>query len=44
MELIGNSLYGRYVMNKEKHISMKYADDDNITEKINDPHFKLQRS
>ena len=27
-------------MNKEKHISMNYADDNNITKKINDPHFK----
>ena len=25
MKLIGNSLYGRCVMNKEKHISMTYA-------------------
>ena len=27
-------------MNKEKHISMTYASDKNITKKINDPHFK----
>ena len=40
MKLIGNSLYGRCVMNKEKHISMNYADDNNITKRINDPHFK----
>ena len=40
MKLIGNSLYGRCVMNKEKHVSMNYADDNNITKRINDPHFK----
>jgi hypothetical protein len=40
MKLIGNSLYGRCVMNKEKHISMTYANKENITKKINDPHFK----
>ena len=27
-------------MNKEKHISMTYANKENITKKINDPHFK----
>ena len=27
-------------MNKERHISMNYADDNNITKRINDPHFK----
>ena len=40
MKLIGNSLYGRCVMNKEKHISMTYANKENITKRINDPHFK----
>ena len=40
MKLIGNSLYGRCVMNKERHVSMNYADDNNITKRINDPHFK----
>ena len=40
MKLIGNSLYGRCVMNKEKHIGMTYANDSNITKRINDPHFK----
>ena len=41
MKLIGNSLYGRCVMNKEKHVSMNYFNDDNNTNKrINDPHFK----
>ena len=40
MKLIGNSLYGRCVTNKEKHVSMNYADDNNITKRINDPHFK----
>ena len=27
-------------MNKEKHISMNYTDDSNVTKRINDPHFK----
>ena len=27
-------------MNKEKHVSMNYANDNNITKRINDPHFK----
>ena len=27
-------------MNKERHIGMTYANDYNITKKINDPHFK----
>ena len=40
MKLIGNSLYGRCVMNKEKHVSMNYANDNNITKRINDPHFR----
>jgi len=40
MKLIGNSLYERCVMNKEKHVSMNYANDNNITKRINDPHFK----
>ena len=40
MKLIGNSLYGRCVMNKEKHIGMTYANENNITKRINDPHFK----
>jgi hypothetical protein len=40
MKLIGNSLYGRCVMNKEKHVGMTYANENNITKKINDPHFK----
>jgi hypothetical protein len=33
MKLIGNSLYGRCVMNKEKHVGMTYANDSNITKK-----------
>ena len=40
MKLIGNSLYGRCVMNKEKHVGMTFADNNNISKKINDPHFK----
>ncbi len=34
MKLIGNSLYGRCVMNKEKHVGMTYANDSNITKKL----------
>ncbi len=40
MKLIGDSLYGRCVMNKEKHNSMTYTTDKNVAKKINDPHFK----
>ena len=40
MNLNGNSLYGRCVMNKEKHIGMTYSNGDDITKIINDPHFK----
>jgi hypothetical protein len=40
MNLIGNSLYGRCIMNKEKHVGMSFADKYNISKKINDPHFK----
>ena len=35
MKLIGISLYGKCVMNKEKQISMNYANDDNKTKRIN---------
>ncbi len=28
-------------MNKESHIGMTYANEDKITKKINDPHFKV---
>ncbi len=28
------------IENKEKHISMTYIDDANVTKKMNDPHFK----
>jgi hypothetical protein len=40
MKLIRNSLYGRCVMNKEKHVGMSYTNDPNVTKRINDPHFK----
>jgi hypothetical protein len=40
MKLIGNSLYGRCIMNKEHHIGMTYANENNIAKRINDPHFK----
>ncbi len=40
IQLIDNSLYGRCVMNKEKYVGMSYANDQNVTKRINDPHFK----
>jgi hypothetical protein len=40
MKLIGNSLYGRCVMNKEKHVGVNYTNDPNVTKRIKDPHFE----
>ena len=40
LKLIGNSLYGRCVMNQEKHIGTTYSNDNNITKKINESHFQ----
>ncbi len=40
MKLIGNVLYGRTVMDKEKHTTTTFCDLDKISKRINDPHFK----
>jgi hypothetical protein len=40
MKLVGNSLYGRTVMDKEKHTTTTFCGLDKISKRINDPHFK----
>ncbi len=40
MKLIGNALYGRTVMDKEKHTTTTLCGLDKISKRINDPHFK----
>ena len=40
MKLFGNSAYGKTVTNKEKFVSTSYGNEDNISKKINSPHFK----
>ncbi len=40
MKLIGNALYGRTVMDKEKHTTTTFCGLDKISKRINDPHFK----
>jgi hypothetical protein len=40
MKLIGNTLYGRTVMDKEKHTTTTCCGLDKISKRINDPHFK----
>ena len=41
MKLIGNSAYGSTIMNKEKHLSIKYVEGDNkVPIYINDPRFR----
>jgi hypothetical protein len=40
MKLIGNALYGRTVMDKEKHTTTSFCDRIKATKRINDPHFK----
>ena len=40
MKLFGNSGYGKTVTNKERFVSTSYANEDNISKKINSPHFK----
>ena len=40
MKLVGNSLYGRCVMDKEKHVSTSFCNLQKVSKKINDPHFK----
>ena len=39
-KLIGNALYGRCVMDKEKHTTTNFCGLDKINKRINDPHFK----
>ncbi len=40
MKLFGNSAYGKIVTNKEIFISTSYGNEDNISKKMNSPHFK----
>jgi hypothetical protein len=40
MKLFGNSAYGKTITNKENFSSTSYATEDNISKKINNPHFK----
>jgi hypothetical protein len=40
MKLFGNSAYGKTITNKEKFVSTSYGNEDNISKKINSPHFK----
>ncbi len=40
MKLFGNSAYGKTVTNKENFISTSYGNEENISKKINSPHFK----
>ena len=40
MKLFGNSAYGKTITNKDNFQSTKYANNDNISNKINSPHFK----
>jgi hypothetical protein len=40
MKLFGNSAYGKCITNKERFVSTTYGNEDNISKKINSPHFK----
>ena len=40
MKLFGNSSYGKTVTNTDNHNPTSYATEDNISKKINSPHFK----
>ncbi len=40
MSLFENSAYGKTKTNKENFSSTTYGDEDNISKKINNPHFK----
>ena len=40
MKLFGNSAYGKTITNKENFVSTSYGNEDNISKKINSPHFK----
>jgi hypothetical protein len=39
-KLIGNSSFGRTIMNKEQHTSVKFVKDSEVMNMINDPFFK----
>ena len=40
MKLFGNSAYGKCITNKENFVSTTYGNEENISKKINSPHFK----
>ena len=40
MKLFGNSAYGKCIINKENLVSTAYGNEDNISKRINSPHFK----
>ena len=40
MKLFGNSAYGKTITNKDNFDCTKYANEDNIANKINIPHFR----
>jgi hypothetical protein len=40
MKLFGNSGYSKCITNKENFVSTTYGNEDNISKKINSPHFK----
>ena len=40
MKLMGNAPYGKTITDKLNFVSTTYANNKNITKKINDPHFK----
>jgi hypothetical protein len=40
MNLFGNSAYGKTITNKENFVNTEYCNEDNVTKKINSPHFK----
>jgi hypothetical protein len=40
MKLFGNSAYGKCITNKERFVSTTYGNENNISKKINSPHFK----
>ena len=40
MKLFGNSAYGKTITNKEGFVNTSYANENDITKKINNPRFK----
>ncbi len=40
MKLFGNSAYGKTITNKEGFVNTSYANEKDITKKINNPRFK----